>query len=74
MYSVGLVMWEVLLRCVSNGRAEEYTPPYHDRVPHDPAFEEMLRVVVTEQYRPSIPARWSSDPVSGGKFNSAQSI
>lgn len=65
MYSLGLVVWEVLLRCVSNGRAEEYSAPYHERVSHDPPFEEMIAVVVQEQYRPPVPARWSGDAVSG---------
>ncbi|KAF2359577.1 Protein kinase domain [Trinorchestia longiramus] len=66
MYSLGLVLWEVLLRCLSNGRAESYYPPYGDRVPHDPSFEDMIQIVVTEQRRPDLPPRWTADPLVWG--------
>lgn len=56
-------MWEVCRRTVSGGRAEEYKVPYYDVVPSDPGFEDMRKVVVLDQYRPSIPNRWSSDNV-----------
>jgi len=32
-------------------------------VPSDPSFEDMKKVVVTDQYRPVIPNRWTSDMV-----------
>lgn len=40
--------------------------PYHDVVPSDPSFEEMRKVVCGDGYRPSIPNRWSSDPLLNG--------
>ncbi|KAI8488713.1 Activin receptor type-1 [Branchiostoma belcheri] len=58
------------------GIAEEYKPPYYDVVPYmlfvclgiaeeykppDPSYEDMRKVVVVDQQRPSIPNRWSSD-------------
>lgn len=64
IYALGLVLWEVARRTLSNGIAEEYKPPYYDVVPSDPSFEDMRKVVCVDQHRPSTPNRWSSDPVS----------
>lgn len=64
IYSFGLIMWEVCRRTISGGIAEEYKVPYYDVVPSDPGFEDMKKVVVLDNYRPSIPNRWSSDNVS----------
>ncbi|XP_035218409.1 activin receptor type-1-like [Stegodyphus dumicola] len=61
MYAFGLVLWEVCLRCLTGGIAEEYHPPFHDCVPSDPSFEDMRKVVCIDQQRPVIPNRWSSD-------------
>ncbi|XP_060530450.1 activin receptor type-1 [Cylas formicarius] len=63
IYSLGLVLWEVCRRTVSNGIAEEYKPPFYDVVPSDPSFEDMRKVVCVDQQRPSLPNRWTSDPV-----------
>lgn len=40
--------------------------PYYDVVPTDPSFEEMRKVVCGDNYRPSIPNRWSSDQLLNG--------
>lgn len=64
VYSFALIMWEVCRRTISGGFAEEYRVPYYDVVPSDPGFEDMRKVVVLDNYRPSIPNRWSSDTVS----------
>ncbi|CAL1289095.1 unnamed protein product [Larinioides sclopetarius] len=61
MYAFGLILWEVCLRCLTGGIAEDYHPPYYDCVPNDPSFEEMRKVVCVDQQRPTIPNRWSSD-------------
>ncbi|XP_043537678.1 activin receptor type-1-like [Chiloscyllium plagiosum] len=45
------------------GITEEYRPPFYDVVPTDPSFEDMRKVVCTDQYRPSVPNRWLSDPI-----------
>lgn len=45
------------------GIAEDYRPPFHDAVPSDPSFEDMRKVVCVDQQRPTIPNRWSTDPV-----------
>ncbi|XP_070396823.1 bone morphogenetic protein receptor type-1B [Dermacentor albipictus] len=60
MYSFGLVLWEIALRCVVDGAVEEYCIPYHDVVPSDPSFEDMRKVVCVDNARPQIPKRWST--------------
>lgn len=62
-------MWEVCRRTLSCGIAGDYKIPYYDVVPSDPSFEDMRKVVCVDNYRPSIPNRWSSDPV---RFNYSQ--
>ncbi|XP_078463841.1 activin receptor type-1-like [Lampetra fluviatilis] len=62
IWALGLVLWEIARRTLSNGIAEEYRVPFHDAVPSDPSFDEMKKVVCVEQQRPNIPNRWFSDP------------
>ncbi|XP_075169450.1 type I BMP receptor saxophone isoform X2 [Haematobia irritans] len=66
IYALGLVIWEVCRRTISCGIAEEYKVPFYDVVPSDPSFEDMRKVVCIDNYRPSIPNRWSSDPLLAG--------
>lgn len=66
IYALGLVLWEVCRRTISCGIAEEYKVPFYDVVPSDPSFEDMRKVVCVDNYRPSIPNRWSSDPLMAG--------
>ncbi|XP_012696194.2 bone morphogenetic protein receptor, type IBb [Clupea harengus] len=61
MYSFGLILWEMVRRCVSGGIVEEYQLPYHDQVPCDPSYEDMREVVCIKRQRPSFANRWSSD-------------
>uniref|UniRef100_A0A1B0ABM6 receptor protein serine/threonine kinase n=1 Tax=Glossina pallidipes TaxID=7398 RepID=A0A1B0ABM6_GLOPL len=63
IYALGLILWEVCRRTISSGKFEEYKVPYYDVVPADPSFEDMRKVVCIDNYRPSIPNRWSSDPL-----------
>ncbi|CAJ0587546.1 unnamed protein product, partial [Mesorhabditis spiculigera] len=62
MYSVGLVMWEVITRCndvenelTLNALPFSETLPYWEWVGRDPTFIEMQQVVVVEKKRPVIP-------------------
>ena len=64
IYAFGLVLWEMCRRTVSSGFVEEYRPAFFDMVPSDPSFEDMRKVVCVDQYRPAIPNRWDSDPVT----------
>ncbi|XP_051865667.1 activin receptor type-1-like isoform X2 [Pristis pectinata] len=63
IWAFGLVLWEIARRTVTNGITEEYKPPFYDVVPTDPSFEDMRKVVCTDQQRPNIPNRWFSDPI-----------
>nr|QXY82388.1 TGF-beta receptor type I HduTGFbRIb [Halisarca dujardinii] len=58
IYSLGLVLWEILRRCLVDGECLEYQLPYHERVPGDPSIAEMKTLVVDEKYRPEIKKRW----------------
>ncbi|CAL9690324.1 unnamed protein product [Knipowitschia caucasica] len=62
IWALGLVLWEIARRTISNGIVEDYKPPFHDVVPTDPSFEDMRKVVCVDQQRPVIPNRWFSDP------------
>ncbi|XP_054090597.1 activin receptor type-1 isoform X1 [Zeugodacus cucurbitae] len=66
IYALGLVLWEVCRRTISGGIAEEYKVPFYDVVPSDPSFEDMRKVVCVDNYRPSFPNRWASDPLLAG--------
>ncbi|CAH0551587.1 unnamed protein product [Brassicogethes aeneus] len=66
VYSLGLVLWEMSRRTISNGIAEDYKSPFHDVVPSDPSFEDMKKVVCVDQQRPNLPNRWASDPILSG--------
>ena len=48
---------------VETGLCEEYQVPYFDMLPGDPSFDEVKKVVVTEQKRPLVPNRWYRDEV-----------
>lgn len=45
---------------------QPFSVPYYDCVPSDPSFEEMRKVVCGDNYRPSLPNRWSSDHLLNG--------
>uniref|UniRef100_UPI00398E4AF8 activin receptor type-1-like n=1 Tax=Pristiophorus japonicus TaxID=55135 RepID=UPI00398E4AF8 len=62
IWAFGLVLWEIARRTPINGITEEYKPPFYDVVPTDPSFEDMRKVVCTDQQRPNIPNRWFADP------------
>ncbi|XP_014221815.1 activin receptor type-1-like [Trichogramma pretiosum] len=69
IYSLGLIFWEVCTRCSSNGVASDYSAPFAEWLTSDkrePTHEEMLKVVVTDQRRPSIPDCWHDDQSLSG--------
>ncbi|XP_061182105.1 bone morphogenetic protein receptor type-1B-like [Saccostrea echinata] len=63
IYAFGLVLWEIARRCISNGIADDYQPPYFETIPadSDPSYEEMKKIVCVEKMRPGFPNRWSSN-------------
>eukprot|EP00095_Tigriopus_kingsejongensis_P003156 maker-scaffold791_size96783-snap-gene-0.30 protein:Tk03156 transcript:maker-scaffold791_size96783-snap-gene-0.30-mRNA-1 annotation:"activin receptor type-1" len=67
VYSLALVMWEVLRRTDLNlSEADAYALPYFQDVNPDPSFEEMRKVVCIDQRRPQVDERWSLDPITHG--------
>ncbi|KAG7188924.1 hypothetical protein KM043_008525 [Ampulex compressa] len=69
IYSLGLILWEVCRRCISNGVALEYAAPYSEWLSgsnQEPSLEEMRKLVVFDQRRPPLPNRWHSDPTLAG--------
>ncbi|XP_043470581.1 activin receptor type-1-like [Leptopilina heterotoma] len=69
IYSLGLIFWEVCRRCVSNGVALEYAPPFYEWLSsssQDPSIEEMRKLVSLDQRRPPLPNRWHSDATLAG--------
>lgn len=52
VYQFALVMWEICNRIGVN--AQGYLLPYGDVVPADPSFEDMVKVVCIDQYRPPL--------------------
>lgn len=63
IWAYGLVLWEITRRTVINGMVDEYRPPFFDVVPSDPSFEDMKKVVCTDQQRPVIPNTYYSDTI-----------
>lgn len=68
IYSLGLILWEVCRRCISNGVALEYAAPYSEWLSNsqEPSIEEMRKLVCLDQHRPPLPNRWHSDPTLAG--------
>ncbi|KAL0103094.1 hypothetical protein PUN28_017437 [Cardiocondyla obscurior] len=69
IYTLGLILWEVCRRCISNGVALEYAMPYSEWLPNsnqEPSIEEMRKLVSFDQRRPPLPNRWHSDPTLAG--------
>nr|XP_034312252.1 bone morphogenetic protein receptor type-1B [Crassostrea gigas] len=63
IYAFGLVLWEIARRCISNGIADDYQPPYFETIPAntDPSYEAMKKIVCVDKMRPGFPNRWSSN-------------
>ncbi|KOX81294.1 Activin receptor type-1 [Melipona quadrifasciata] len=68
IYSLGLILWEVCRRCISNGVALEYAAPYSEWLSNsqEPSIEEMRKLVCLDQHRPPLPNRWHSDSTLAG--------
>jgi len=60
MYSVGLVLWEMVSRCSSvDGPVDEYQFPFEDEVGQHPTLEDMQDVVIHKKLRPQLKEHWS---------------
>jgi len=67
MYAFALILWETFRRVEFEGphasHAEDYQMPYENIVPSDPSFEEMMKIVVTDGFRPRFPDSWVAKPI-----------
>ncbi|KAJ8679453.1 hypothetical protein QAD02_015240 [Eretmocerus hayati] len=69
VYSLGLIFWEVCRKCLCNGQAFSYSLPFSEWLAggcREPTLEEMHKLVVVDQRRPTVPNRWHSDPTLAG--------
>ncbi|XP_077100106.1 TGF-beta receptor type-2 [Siphateles boraxobius] len=59
VYSMALVLWEIVSRCSATGDVREYEPPFGKLKEH-PCVESMKDDVIRDRLRPEIPASWSN--------------
>ncbi|XP_047662595.1 activin receptor type-2B isoform X1 [Tachysurus fulvidraco] len=59
MYSLGLVLWELLSRCTAaDGTVHEYMLPFEEEVGQHPSLEDLQDVVVHKKMRPVLKDCW----------------
>lgn len=62
MYSMGLVLWELCMRCQDFYPPEMATPPYkapyEDEIGVHPTFDQMRALVLQHKARPLFPPQW----------------
>ncbi|XP_012725856.1 TGF-beta receptor type-2 [Fundulus heteroclitus] len=59
VYSMALVLWEIISRCSAIGEVQEYKPPFGNLREH-PCVESMKDSVLRDRGRPEIPNSWMS--------------
>ncbi|XP_068603096.1 TGF-beta receptor type-2 [Brachionichthys hirsutus] len=57
VYSMALVLWEVISRCSAIGEVKEYEPPFGNLREH-PCVESMKDSVIRDRGRPEVPNSW----------------
>ncbi|XP_056272101.1 TGF-beta receptor type-2-like isoform X1 [Pseudoliparis swirei] len=57
VYSMALVLWEIISRCNAIGEVKEYEPPFGNLREH-PCVESMKDSVLRDRGRPEIPDSW----------------
>ncbi|KAK2830545.1 hypothetical protein Q5P01_018476 [Channa striata] len=58
VYSMALVLWEIISRCSAIGEVKEYEPPFGNLREH-PCVESMKDSVLRDRGRPEIPNSWT---------------
>lgn len=53
IYSFSLLLWEILVHSELNPKATNYKPPYFEYIGEGPSFDEMKKIVLLEEKRPS---------------------
>ncbi|KAM4725525.1 TGF-beta receptor type-2 [Anableps anableps] len=59
VYSMALVLWEIISRCSAIGEVKEYKPPFGNLREH-PCVESMKDSVLRDRGRPEIPNSWTN--------------
>ncbi|KAG7467537.1 hypothetical protein MATL_G00154800 [Megalops atlanticus] len=59
VYSMALVLWEMVSRCEVIGEVKSYEPPFGSKVCEQPCVESMRDLVLRDRGRPEIPASWT---------------
>ncbi|XP_056598041.1 TGF-beta receptor type-2 [Triplophysa dalaica] len=59
VYSMALILWEIMSRCSVIGDVREYKPPF-GTFGERPCVDSMKDHVIRDQLRPEIPATWNS--------------
>ncbi|XP_023693577.1 TGF-beta receptor type-2 [Paramormyrops kingsleyae] len=60
VYSLALVLWEMVSRCDAIGEVKSYEPPFRSKVCEQPCVESMRDLVLRDRGRPDIPASWTT--------------
>lgn len=60
VYALGLVLWEMGVRCTDmlNGEPHPYTPPFYKEAGENPSLEQMQTLVSRRKVRPLWPQSW----------------
>lgn len=60
VYALGLVLWELGVRCtdMQNSEPAPYAPPFHKEVGDNPTLEQMQSLVSRRKARPLWPPSW----------------
>ncbi|KAK2904810.1 hypothetical protein Q8A67_006609 [Cirrhinus molitorella] len=62
IYSMALVLWEMVSRCDVIGEVKSYEPPFGSKVCEQPCVDSMRDLVLRDRGRPDIPASWTTHP------------
>ncbi|XP_052003840.1 TGF-beta receptor type-2 [Xyrauchen texanus] len=62
VYSMALVLWEMVSRCDVIGDVKSYEPPFGSKVCEQPCVDSMRDLVLRDRGRPDIPVSWTTHP------------
>ncbi|KAL0963723.1 hypothetical protein UPYG_G00310020 [Umbra pygmaea] len=60
VYSMSLVLWEMVSRCEVIGEVKSYEPPFGSKVCDQPCVDSMRDLVLRDRGRPDIPTNWTT--------------
>lgn len=60
VYSMALVLWEMVSRCEVIGEVKSYEPPFASKVCEQPCVDSMRDLVLRDRGRPDIPTSWTT--------------